>query len=94
VCEWQKIGPERQRAIVTIEGALSAEAVGSHQFGDPMRRLPWLANYCAARCGGLGAGDVVATGAWTGVHIVRRGAAIVVRFPGIAEACVVFTENA
>ena len=42
------------------------------------------------RYGGLRAGDVITTGAWTGMHFVDPGAEIVARFPGIGEARVSF----
>ena len=88
--DWQRIIPERQVAIIEIDSRICAETSGSHPCGNPVRLLPWLANHCALRCGGLHAGDVVTTGAWTGMHMVEAGAKIIVRFPGIGEARVHF----
>ena len=67
-------------------GARVARAKGSHSFGNPFRLLPWLLKHCAKRGLGLHAGDVVTTGAWTGLEIARPGDEIVARFPGIGEA--------
>lgn len=90
IADWRRVRPEQQTAIVAVDGTTCGEKTGSHPYGNPLSLLPWLANHCAARCGGLQAGDVITTGAWTGMHFVERGAAVVVRFPGIGEARVRF----
>jgi 2-keto-4-pentenoate hydratase len=86
VADWQRVMPREQRATVDIGGRRIAEAIGSHPCGDPVVLLDWLANHCAVRCGGLRAGDVVTTGAWTGMHVIAAPAECVVGFPGIGEA--------
>ncbi len=88
--DWQRIISQRQVAILEIDGRICAEKAGSHPYGNPVRLLPWLANHCALRCGGLRGGDVVTTGAWTGMHLVAPGAEVLARFPGIGEARVRF----
>lgn len=87
---WRRIVPEQLSAFVEVDGAPLAQATGAHPYGNPLRLLPWLANHCATRCGGLHAGDVITTGAWIGMHIVAAGASVVVRFPGVGEARAVF----
>jgi len=69
-----------------VDGALRASARGSHATVNPFRIVPWIANHCAARRGGLRAGDVVTCGSWTGITFVQPGAEIRVIFPGIGEA--------
>jgi len=88
--DWQRVRPERQSATVEVDGNTCGEATGSHPYGNPLRLVPWLANHCAARCGGLRAGDVITTGAWTGMHFVAPGAVVIARFPGIGEARIRF----
>ena len=88
--DWRRVHPEQQHALVEVDGKSCGEATGSHPYGNPLRLLPWLANHCAARYGGLRAGDVITTGAWTGMHFVEAGADVVARFPGIGEARVRF----
>lgn len=88
--DWQQIIPGRQVAILEIDGKRCGESVGAHPYGNPLRLLPWLASHCAARCGGLRAGDVITTGAWTGMHFVTAGAEVAARFPGIGEARIAF----
>jgi 2-keto-4-pentenoate hydratase len=85
--DWQKIDFTRQEVEFRI-GARVAKAKGAHSFGNPFRLLPWLAAHCAKRGLGLHAGDVVTTGAWTGLEIAKLGDEVTARFPGIGEATV------
>lgn len=84
--DWRGIDFARQRAQLWIDGTLAVEATGAHPYGNPIRLLPWLAAHCAARCGGLRAGDIITTGTWTGMKFVPPNAEITARFPGIGEA--------
>ena len=88
--DWRRIVPGELSAFVEVDGAPLAPATGAHPYGAPRRRLAGLANHCAARCGGLREGDVITTGAWTGMHIVDAGAQVVVRFSKLGEARVAF----
>ncbi len=92
LADWQRIVPEQQVATLEVDGVQCGHSVGAHPYANPLRLLPWLANHCAARCGGLRAGDVVTTGAWTGMHFVEPGATVVARFPGVGEASVRFSR--
>jgi 2-keto-4-pentenoate hydratase len=85
--DWQKIDFMQQEVEFRI-GARVAKAKGAHSFGNPFRLLPWLAAHCAQRGLGLYAGDVVTTGAWTGLEIAKVGDEVTARFPGIGEATV------
>jgi 2-keto-4-pentenoate hydratase len=84
--DWRAIDFSGQRAELRIDAQPVAEVVGAHPLGNPLALLPWLAKHCASRTGGLRAGDVITTGAWTGMHIVTTGTEVVARFPGIGEA--------
>ena len=86
LADWRAIDFAAQRAELWIDGALRVAAQGSHATVNPFRIVPWIANHCAARCGGLRAGDVVTAGSWTGITFVAPGAEMQVRFPGIGEA--------
>jgi 2-keto-4-pentenoate hydratase len=85
--DWQKIDFMQQEVEFRI-GARLVKAKGAHSFGNPFRLLPWLAAHCAKRGLGLHAGDVVTTGAWTGLEIAKVGDEVTARFPGIGEATV------
>ena len=83
--EWQKIDFTKQAVEFRIGGRTST-AKGAHSFGNPFRLLPWLVAHCAKRGMGLHAGDVITTGAWTGLEIAQPGDEVVAKFPGIGEA--------
>jgi 2-keto-4-pentenoate hydratase len=88
------IGPEipfaarewdRQRCIVEINGAVAAEAEGSHPCADPLWPLPWLAKHAAARGKALRAGDLITTGSWVGILPVKAGDRVSASFDGIGS---------
>ncbi len=85
--DWQKIDFLKQEVEFRI-GSRVARAKGAHSFGNPARLLPWLVAHCSKRGQGLHAGDVITTGAWTGLEIAKAGDEVVARFPGIGEAIV------
>ncbi len=85
--DWQKIDFTTQEVEFTV-GARVRKAKGAHSFGNPFRLLPWLVAHCAKRGLGLHAGDVVTTGAWTGLELAKVGDEVTARFPGIGEATV------
>jgi 2-keto-4-pentenoate hydratase len=87
---WQKIDFLKQEVEFRI-GARVSKAKGAHSFGNPFRLLPWLVAHCAGRGLGLHAGDVITTGAWTGLEIARPGDEVTAKFPGIGEATVRIT---
>ena len=61
-----------------------------HPFIDPLSSLPWLARHAVAYSNPLRAGDLVATGSWTGLCWVSAGSRVEVAFDGLGEA-VLFT---
>jgi 2-keto-4-pentenoate hydratase len=85
--DWQKIDFLKQEVEFRI-GARVAKAIGGHSYGNPIRLLPWLSAHCAKSGQGLHAGDVITTGAWTGLEIAKLGDEVTARFPGIGEATV------
>lgn len=85
--DWQKIDFLKQEVEFRI-GARVAKAKGAHSFGNPFRLLPWIVAHCAKRGLGLHAGDIITTGAWTGLEIAKVGDEVTACFPGIGEATV------
>jgi 2-keto-4-pentenoate hydratase len=83
--DWQKIDFLKQEMEFRI-GSRTSRAKGAHSFGNPFRLLPWLVKHVARRGQGLHAGDVITTGAWTGLEIARPGDVVTAKFPGIGEA--------
>jgi 2-keto-4-pentenoate hydratase len=90
--DWRGIDFSALDAELWIDGALIVRARGAHPVGDPASLLPWMANHCAQRCGGLRAGDVVTTGTWTGLHVAAAGNVVEGRFPGVGEAKLVLAR--
>jgi 2-keto-4-pentenoate hydratase len=85
--DWLKIDFAQQEMEFRI-GKRVAKAKGAHSFGNPFRLLPWLVKHVHKRGLGLHAGDVITTGAWTGLEIAKIGDEVTARFPGIGEATV------
>jgi 2-keto-4-pentenoate hydratase len=83
--DWAKIDFLKQEMEFRI-GSRVAKAKGAHSFGNPFRLLPWLVKHVAKRGLGLHAGDVITTGAWTGLEIAKVGDEVTAVFPGIGEA--------
>ncbi|WP_296249498.1 2-keto-4-pentenoate hydratase [Pseudomonas sp. UBA4194] len=72
-----------QTVQLTVDGESVASGIGSHPFTDPLSSLPWLARHAAASGNPLRAGDLIATGSWTGIHWVPVGARVEVVFAGL-----------
>jgi 2-keto-4-pentenoate hydratase len=83
---------ERSAASLTCETFIEGGSVGrggaSSLPGGPLAGLAFALQRCARRGRPLVAGDLVSTGATTGIHDIRNGQRARVRFDGIAElAC-------
>ena len=85
--DWAKIDFLQQEVEFRI-GSRVAKAKGAHSYGNPFRLMPWLVKHAAKRGLGLHAGDVITTGAWTGLEIAKPGDEVTAKFPGIGEATV------
>lgn len=83
--DWRKLDLCKQPMEIRV-GTRISRATGSHSWGNPFRLMPWIVAHCAGRSGGLRKGDIVTTGAWTGLEAAKAGDEVVVRFPGIGEA--------
>ncbi|MEB2869136.1 2-keto-4-pentenoate hydratase [Pseudomonas rhizosphaerae] len=74
-----------QSATLSVDGEQVVVSSGSHPFVEPLNSLPWLARHAAALGNPLRAGDLIATGSWTGIHWAHIDAQIKVEFPGIGS---------
>lgn len=90
--DWRGIDFSALDAELWIGGQRIALGQAAHPAGDPSRLLPWLANHCIQRCGGLRSGDVVTTGTWTGLQFAEPGDDVRARFPGLGEASLVLAR--
>lgn len=71
-----------------VNGNETLRRHGGHALGSPLAILPWLANHVSARSEGLRAGDLIASGTWTGLYEAKPGESIHARFAGIGEVSV------
>lgn len=85
--DWRDVDFLQQDVEFRI-GTRIVKAKGGHSFGDPFRLVPWLVAHAARHGLGLRAGDIVTTGAWTGMEAAKAGDTVTARFPGIGEATV------
>lgn len=67
----------RQPARLLFGAGEVANVVGGNPAGDVWRLVAWLANHCAARCGGLRTGEIVTTGSCTGMLFAAPGTRVV-----------------
>jgi len=84
--DWSALSLVDHPVVFTIDGEVRVDRTGGNPGGDPLRLVTWLANQLAATEGGLKAGEVVTTGAVTGLILVTAGQKVHVRFPGLGEA--------
>ena len=68
--------PQVVAARVAVDEQPLVSTVGGHPVGDPFRLLVWLVRHCTAHRGGLRSGQIITTGSWTGMPIVRPPAQI------------------
>ena len=74
-----------QQVTLRVAGEPVFTGAGSHPFGDPLSSLPWLARHAAALGTPLRAGDLVATGSWSGIYWAPAGVEVVVEFAGLGR---------
>lgn len=80
--DWRSLDFSARRVRVLVDGATVAEGPGQPPLGDLLHCLPWWIQHI----GGVRAGDVVTTGAWTGAHAIALPATVAVEFPGLGSA--------
>lgn len=73
----------RQSVELRINGVSSRRDVGGHPFTDPLSSVPWLARHAAVQGRPLKAGDLIATGSWTGLVWAPPASEIHVEFVGL-----------
>ncbi|WP_312571343.1 MULTISPECIES: 2-keto-4-pentenoate hydratase [Stutzerimonas] len=74
-----------QTAKLWVDSHEVVNANGSHPFIDPLSSLPWLARHAAAQGTPLRAGDLIATGSWTGIYWADPGQTITFGLTGVGE---------
>lgn len=80
VADWQKIDWNAEKVVLTVDGVVRVERIGSNTSGDLLKLLPYLANEGAWRTGGLRAGQWITTGSWTGNEFASSGSVVTAEF--------------
>jgi 2-keto-4-pentenoate hydratase len=89
--DWRAIDRPSIPLIVTTNGVVTADGIGSNALEDPMNALVWLANGLAQRGLCLSAGDLVTTGNICNEPIrPKAGDAIVAEFGSLGSVQVTF----
>lgn len=91
VKNWRDIDFGRMKVRMSADGKTIVETIGGHAFTDPFPPVVVLANYL--RSGpGLKAGQVVATGSFSGFFPVEVDQEIVAEFEGFGKASAMFVK--
>ncbi len=85
--DWTRIDLGRLVARISADGEKLGETKGGHTSPDLVRLLVWQVGHCVTRRGGLLAGTVITTGAWTGMHMleIAKPRRIAAEFVGLAH---------
>lgn len=81
IMEWRNQALKNLHVSIFADGKLLDERVANPPLDDLLHCLPWWINHI----GGVQAGDVVTTGAWTGMHRIGEGHEIRVEFAGVGQ---------
>ncbi|MDQ0463668.1 2-keto-4-pentenoate hydratase [Caulobacter ginsengisoli] len=82
---WRDRSPESMTCETFIDGALVGSGSAASLPGGPTASLAFLLGSCAARGRPLKAGDLVSTGAATGIHDITAGQSARIVFDGFGE---------
>jgi 2-keto-4-pentenoate hydratase len=85
VNEWESLDLAAQEVALSIGDVVRARSASAGSLGHPLDGLVWIVNELARRGYGLGAGDIIATGTWTGLHFVREPAQVVADFGALGR---------
>ena len=89
--DWQHINLKEMKCEQFVDGTLTKAHVG-YPFGDILDLVGWLANVGSVWAGGLKAGQFVTCGSWTGKECVSANASVRVRFSGLGEVQLRYTD--
>jgi 2-keto-4-pentenoate hydratase len=77
---WRMRSNESLKASVSINGSVAGEGTAANLKGGPLEAVAFLIDHLENRGLRLKAGDIVSTGATTGIHKVRAGDSVVADF--------------
>ncbi len=82
--DWRKIDTHRQPVTLNFGKDIAADKIGNAN-PDLVAIVQLLANQAGPHCGGVRAGQIIATGSMTGTLPVDPATEVVARFPGLGE---------
>jgi 2-keto-4-pentenoate hydratase len=85
ISEWESLNLASHEVALSIGGVVRGKGASAGSLGDPLDGLVWIANELSRRGYGLGKGDIVATGTWTGLHFVREPATVIADFGALGR---------
>ncbi len=77
---WRTHANEDLKASMSINGEIAGNGSAASIMGGPLEAVAFLVHHLETRGLGLKAGDIVSTGATTGIHMVRPGDAVLADF--------------
>lgn len=81
IAHWREQDWQGRRVTITADDNVLDERIANPPLDDLFHCLPWW----IAHAGGAREGDIVTTGAWTGMHPIGQAGAISVAFAGLGE---------
>jgi 2-keto-4-pentenoate hydratase len=81
--DWKRLDWPNLRVKLTINGKAEVEHTGGLGAVDPVRPLAWMIDHAVRRRGGIGAGQAITTGSWTGLRYYPPGTRARGEFAGL-----------
>jgi 2-keto-4-pentenoate hydratase len=85
IADWRSVDLPAHEVALSINSEMRARGASAASLGNPFDGLVWVANDLARRGYALKAGDIVATGTWTGLHFVSAGTTVVADFGSLGR---------
>ncbi len=82
--DWHDLDLSQIEISLSIDGKSVVEKRGGNPMGDPLRAIVLLANHLARRGRFWDPGQIILTGAFSGVHHAKAGQCVEARFEGFA----------
>jgi 2-keto-4-pentenoate hydratase len=89
--EWRDIDFGAMKVRMSADGNTIVETTGGHAFTDPFPPVVILANYLR-KGPGLMAGQIVATGSFSGFFPVELNQNVLAEFEGVGSASAMFVK--
>ena len=89
--DWRGLDLPRHPVEVRLDGRPLAQGTGAAVMGDPVAVLEWTANHARSRGLTLAAGQLVTTGATTGLHFIEPEQTIRADFSALGSVELTFS---